>query len=95
MYASNPHELARAIEAVSLGELGIAYMEAYKARKASNKILNFFRNDFPEDTEEWRSWVAISYKNDGVQSRRVPVDYHLQEPYASDLEENYRHYSES
>ena len=42
MYASNPHELARVLESLSLGELGIAYLEAAKARKASCRVLNFF-----------------------------------------------------
>ena len=94
MYAANPHELARVAESLSLGDLGLAYMEASKARKASCKILNFFRNDYPEDTEEWHAWVAVSQDEEGVKSRKVPVDYHLHEPYASDLEENYQRYAE-
>jgi hypothetical protein len=40
-YASNPHELARSIESLSLGELGIAYMEAAKARRPAAGSLNF------------------------------------------------------
>jgi len=94
MYVSNPHELARAVECMRLGELGIACMEAAKARKASCKILNFYRNDYPEDTEEWHAWVALSQTEDGVNSRKVPVDYHLQKPYLSDLEENYQKFAE-
>ena len=94
MYAANPHELARVAESLSLGELGIAYMEAAKARKASCKVLNFFRNDYPEDTEDWHAWVAVSQDEKGAKSRKLPVDYHLQAPYTSDLEENYQHYAE-
>ena len=93
MYVSNPHELARAAEVLSLGELGIACMEAAKARKSSCKVLGFFRNDFPEDLEEWHGWVAISRGETGVTSRKVPVDYYLQEPYSADLEENYQKYT--
>lgn len=94
MYVSNPHELARAVETISLGELGIACMEAAKARKASCKVLGFFRNDYPDEPEEWHAWVALSQDEDGVKSRKVPVDYHLQAPYSSDLEENYQVYKE-
>jgi succinate dehydrogenase/fumarate reductase flavoprotein subunit len=94
MYASNPHELARVIESLSLGELGIAYMEAAKARKASCKIMNFYRNDYPEDNEEWHCLIPICQKDGKVFSRKVPVDYHLRAPYSPDLEENYQRYAE-
>lgn len=94
MYASNPHELARVLESLSLGELGIAYMEAAKKRKASCKVLGFFRNDYPEDTEEWHALLAVSQKDGSINARKVPVDYHLQAPYAPDLEENYQRYAE-
>ena len=93
MYVTNPHELARAVESLSLCELGIAHMEASKARKASCAILGHFRYDFPDEPEEWHSWVAVSRNDDGVRSHRVPVDYHLQEPFATDLEENYQRFA--
>jgi succinate dehydrogenase/fumarate reductase flavoprotein subunit len=94
MYASNPHELARVNESYSLAELGIAHLEGAKARKASNKILHFERADYPDDTPEWHKFIAVSLRdgsNDAL-ARGVPVDYHLQPPYSSDLEENYRKY---
>ncbi len=94
MYASNPHELARAIESLSLAELGIAYMQAAKARKASCPVLGFFRNDYPDSPEEWHCFVAVCQKDGEVQSRKVPCDYYLQEPYSPVLEENYRKYAE-
>ncbi len=93
-YASNPHELARVIESLSLGELGIAFMEAAKARKASCRVLNFYRSDFPEDTEDWHCLVAISQKDGAVRARKVPVDYHLRAPFSGDLEDNYQRYAE-
>jgi succinate dehydrogenase/fumarate reductase flavoprotein subunit len=94
MYASNPHELVRAVESLSLGELGIAHMGAMKARKASCRVLGFVRNDFPDEPDEWHTWVAISQDEGGVQARKVPVEYHLQAPYAADLEGNYQRYAE-
>ena len=94
MYVSNPHELARAVEALSLCEQGIAYMEAYKARKSSCAVLNFQRNDYPDELPEWNGWVAVSQDESGVKSRLVPLDYHLQAPYSPDLEENYLKFAE-
>jgi succinate dehydrogenase/fumarate reductase flavoprotein subunit len=93
MYASNPHELVRAIESLSLCELGVAYMEAAKARRASSGVLGFYRNDYPEDTEEWHKLIAIRSTDEAVASHGLPVDYHLRAPYASDLEENYQRYA--
>ncbi|MDR0839551.1 MAG: FAD-dependent oxidoreductase [Oscillospiraceae bacterium] len=94
MYASNPHELVRAIESLSLCELGIAHLEASKSRQASCKVLGFVRNDFPEDTEDWHCWVSISQDEQGVKSRKIPVDYYLKGEYSGDLEENYQKYAE-
>ena len=94
LYASNPHELARAMESMSLGELGIAYMQAAKARNSSCKVLDFYRNDFPEDAEDWHCLIAVSQKEGIAQSRKVPVDYHVRAPFSSDLEENYQRYAE-
>jgi succinate dehydrogenase/fumarate reductase flavoprotein subunit len=96
MYASNPHELARVAESLSLADLGIAYMEGAKARQASNHVLGFTRADYPDDTPEWHKFIAICLadgKEDAVR-RDVPVDYHLRAPYSSDLEENYQKYGE-
>ena len=94
MYASSPHELARCIESLSLGELGIAYMEAAKARKASLPIFNFYRNDYPDSPEEWNCLVGIKQVDNTAVSRKIPCYYHLRAPYSSDLEENYRRYCE-
>jgi succinate dehydrogenase/fumarate reductase flavoprotein subunit len=95
MYANNPHELVRAFESYSIGELAIAVMEGAKARKASNHILGFFRDDYKEEPEEWHKFVGISrQEDDSVNVRLFPTDYHLQGEYSSDLEENYQRYAE-
>jgi succinate dehydrogenase/fumarate reductase flavoprotein subunit len=93
MYASNPHELVRAIESRSLCELGIAYMEAAKARRGSVKGLGFFRNDYPEYDESQKKLIPISLKDDKVHTRDLSLYYHLEAPYSSDLEENYQKYA--
>ena len=93
-YAANPHELARLIECFKLADLGKCCMEASKARKASSRLINFKRFDYPEDLPEWNCFVAVSLKDDEVQSRRVSHRYYLEAPYSSDLEENYQRYAE-
>ena len=93
MYASNPHELARVAESLSLAQLGIAYMEAFKARKASLPRMGFQRNDYPEP-DTTGNWNPIHLENNKPFSRFLSVNYHLQEPYAPTLKENYLRYAE-
>lgn len=94
-YASNPHELARLIECYKLIDLGKCIMEASKARKASSKLINFKRYDYPEvEPSEWNCFVAVSQKDGQVQSRRVSHHYYLEDAYSNDLEENYQRYAE-
>lgn len=93
MYASNPHELARVIESLSLAELGIAYMQVYKERKTSVPRLDFYRNDYPE-YDGSGSWNPVHQEDGKAVSRFLSVNYHLQEPYAPTLSENYFRYAE-
>jgi len=94
MYALNPHELARVIESLSLAELGIAYMQVYKERKESVPRLGFERNDYPEYSGSG-SWNPVHQEEGKAVSRFLPVNYHLQEPYAPTLMENYLRYAEA
>jgi succinate dehydrogenase/fumarate reductase flavoprotein subunit len=93
MYASNPHELARVVESLSQAELGIAYMEVAKTRKKNVERLGFHRNDVAE-YEESGNWNPVHQEDGKVTSRFLSVNYHLQEPYAPTLEENYQRYAE-
>ena len=93
MYASNPHELARVVESLSLAEHGISYMEAAKARKASVKILGFYRNDYPE-LDDSGNLLPIRLVNGKAVTRDLPVYYHLQEPNLPTLAENYNKFAE-
>ena len=92
MYASNPHELARVYESQSLAELGIAFMEAVKARKGNVPRLRFQRNDLTEEDVEG-NWNPVHLEDGKVVSRYLSVYYHLQEPYAPTLKENYEKYA--
>ena len=93
MYASNPHELARVLESLSVAELGIALMEAARARNGNVPRLGFNRNDLTEDEPEG-NWNPVRMENGKVTSRFLSVNYHLQEPFAPTLAENYRRYAE-
>jgi succinate dehydrogenase/fumarate reductase flavoprotein subunit len=92
--AANPHELAHALECDALITAGEAVVHASLARHASSDLLNFVRLDYPEvDPPAWRKHLAIRTLHGDVQVRDLPLDYHLQPPYAPGYEENYRLHS--
>jgi succinate dehydrogenase/fumarate reductase flavoprotein subunit len=89
-YSSNPHELGRLLECFSLIDFGEAMMKASLARKASNSILDFHRLDYPEmDPPEWNKLLPIRQIKGETQSRELPLDYFLKQPFAPTYEENY------
>jgi succinate dehydrogenase/fumarate reductase flavoprotein subunit len=93
--AANPHELARAMECHSIITAGEAVIQASLARKASSAWLNFTRLDYPSvDPPEWNKLLAIKQKNGEVCVTEMPLDYHLQAPYAATYEENYQQHSD-
>ena len=60
VYARNPHELARSLEALNHITLGEAIMHASLARKASSNRLGFKRLDYPQvDPPEWNKFVTV------------------------------------
>ncbi len=88
--AANPHELARAVECLSIITTGEAIIHASLARKASSALLSFSRLDYPEmDPSEWRKLIAIKLVDGRVTAADLPLDYYLQPPYAPTYEENY------
>ncbi len=90
-YASNPHELGRLLECSSLIDFGEAMMQASRARKACNSILDFHRLDYPEmDPPDWNKLLPIRQANGGVEVRELPLDYFLKPPFGGTYEENYR-----
>ncbi|HUW13725.1 MAG TPA: hypothetical protein VM537_28640, partial [Anaerolineae bacterium] len=87
---ANPHELARAVECLSLISAGEAVMHACLARKASSELLSFFRLDYPSvDPPEWHKLLPIRQEGGKVRVDELPLDYHLRGPYASTYAENY------
>jgi len=93
-FVNNPHELAHILECESLITVGHMVMEASLARKASSTHMGYSRSDYPDiDPPEWDKLVAVQRLNETTRARRIPLNYHLQEPYASTYEENYKRYA--
>lgn len=87
---NNPHELAHVLECESLITVGQMVMEASLARKSSSIHMGYSRSDYPEvDPPEWDKLVSVRQLHGATEVRRIPLDYHLQEPFASTYEENY------
>jgi succinate dehydrogenase/fumarate reductase flavoprotein subunit len=88
--AANPHELARAVECLSLITVGEAVIHASLARKASSKLLNFVRLDHPDvDPPQWEKLLLVKLVDGRVTTDELPLDYHLRPPYAPTYQENY------
>lgn len=89
-YAANPHELGRVLECHTILTVGEIVMHASLARRASSEHLDFRRLDYPAvDPPEWHKLLPLRRDREEVKTREVPLDYHLQPPYASTYEENY------
>ena len=92
LYARNPHELGRAIECMTHIGVGRMIMYGSLGRKASSRLYDFKRLDYPEmDPPEWDKYVTIKRGENGeVEYGELPLNYWLQEPYAPTYEENYK-----
>ena len=76
LYALDPHKLMRSIENLSMLAHGQIILEASLARKASSRVLNFFRIDYPEmDPPEWNKFTTIKLENNKVVTGELPLDY--------------------
>jgi succinate dehydrogenase/fumarate reductase flavoprotein subunit len=90
VYAANPHELAHAVECLSIITAGEAIIQASLARKASSMMLSFSRLDYPEvDPVEWRKLLSIKLVDGKASTGELPLDYYLRPPFAPTFEENY------
>jgi succinate dehydrogenase/fumarate reductase flavoprotein subunit len=76
LYALDPHKLMRSIEDLSMLTHGQIILQASLARKASSRVLNFFRIDYPKiDPPEWNKFVTVKLENNRVVTGELPVDY--------------------
>ena len=93
VYAANPHDLAHAVECLSIITAGEAIIQASLARRASSAMLSFFRLDYPDvDPAEWHKLLAIRMSDGQPTVRDLPLDYYLRPPFAPTFEENYATY---
>ncbi len=84
LYALDPHKLMRSIEDLSLLTHGQIILNASLARKASSRLLNFFRIDYPQiDPPEWNKFVTVRLDNNKVKIGELPLKYY------GDMKANY------
>jgi hypothetical protein len=88
LFARNPHELMRSLEALDILTCAQIIVHSCLARQASSAWFGFERLDYPErDPPEWRKWVTVRQGDGRVCVRRVPLDYY------APLRENYERHS--
>jgi len=84
MHASNPHILLRVLESYNMITCDQAIIHASLARKASNAIYGFYRQDYPAmDPPEWHKWITVKLVKGTVKTGELPIDFwgKLQENY--------------
>jgi succinate dehydrogenase/fumarate reductase flavoprotein subunit len=76
LYASNPHDLMRSLEVLSILDNAEMVIQACLARKASAKHLHFKRSDYPEmDPPEWHKFVTVKLENNKIKVGEKRIDY--------------------
>jgi succinate dehydrogenase/fumarate reductase flavoprotein subunit len=84
LYALDPHKLMRSLEDLSVLTYAQIILNASLARKASSKLLDFYRIDYPEiDPPEWQKFLTIKQENNKVKIGERPTAYW------GNLKENY------
>ena len=84
LYALDPHKLMRSLEDLSILTHAQIILQASLARKASSRILDFHRIDYPElDPPEWNKFITVKLENGKVKVGELPFGYY------GKLKENY------
>jgi succinate dehydrogenase/fumarate reductase flavoprotein subunit len=84
LYALDPHKLMRSLEDLSILTSAQIIIHASLARKASSRLLDFHRIDYPAiDPPEWHKFITLRLENGRVKVGEKPLDY------AGNLKENY------
>ena len=89
LFARDPHELMRCLEALDILTIHEMVLHACLARKASSTALNFISRDYPEmDPPEWDKFLTIKRDNGEAKIGEMPKNFW------GDLKEGYEaHYS--
>lgn len=88
VYARNPHELMRYLEATQILTNGELIIQSCLARRASNSFMDFLRLDYPNlNPPEWDKWLGIRQNGNGdVEIEERPINFW------GSLEDNYAKY---
>ena len=84
LYALDPHKLMRSLEDLSMLTNAQIILHASLARKASSRLLEFNRIDYPEiDPPEWAKFITVKMDGGKVKAGEMPLGYY------GDLKQNY------
>jgi len=74
--AENPHELARALDVMSIMDNAEMVLRASLERKESRPAFDFYRGDYPEqDDKNWFVFLALRKEGGGSFSfRKIPIE---------------------
>jgi succinate dehydrogenase/fumarate reductase flavoprotein subunit len=76
LYALDPHKLLRSMEDISLLTHAQIICQAGLARKASSRVINFYRIDYPQiDPPEWNKFVTVKLANNKVKTGSLPLNF--------------------
>lgn len=72
----NPHKLMRTLEVYNILTCDKMILHASMARKASNPVMGFARQDDSEmDPAEWKKWIVLRNEDGAVKTRDLPLDF--------------------
>ncbi|MBN1190705.1 MAG: FAD-dependent oxidoreductase [Dehalococcoidales bacterium] len=84
LHALDPHKLVRSLEDLSLLTCARIILHASLARKASSRILDFNRIDYPRlDPPEWNKFITLKQEDGKVSVGEKPFGYY------GNMKENY------
>jgi succinate dehydrogenase/fumarate reductase flavoprotein subunit len=73
--AENPHELARALDVLSIIDNAELVLRSSIERKESRPRIDFLRSDYPnEDNENWLVFLAIRKAGDTFTFKKIPIE---------------------
>jgi succinate dehydrogenase/fumarate reductase flavoprotein subunit len=72
--AENPHELARALEVMSIVDNAELTLRACLERKETRPAFDYYRGDYPDqDDEQWLAFLVARREGRSFAFRKVPV----------------------
>jgi succinate dehydrogenase/fumarate reductase flavoprotein subunit len=84
LYALDPHKLMRGLEDLSMLAHAQLILHTSLARKASSRILEFNRIDYPQlDPPEWNKFLTLKLENGKPKVGELPTGYY------GDMKQNY------